>query len=226
MLAHLNQVDKIYSTQASRTVALDKTTLTINERELVLILGPSGSGKSTLLSLLGCLIYPTSGSLHVDGQDVSILNQRSLASLRLRSIGFVFQNFNLFSPLTAEENVLIPLQLLKVGAIEAHKRALEALRLVGMEDKRRSLPKRLSGGEQQRIAIARALVSSPKMILCDEPTASLDKASLEIVMNKLKSLSISGKAVAVVTHDPRLRKYADRVIELKNGSIQTDSIEI
>ena len=217
MIAKLEQVNKIYKVGDNIITALQKTDLEVNEGELLLIIGPSGSGKTTLLSLLGCVIYPTEGTLWVDGKEVNKMNQTQLAKLRLHTIGFVFQNFNLIAPLTAEANVMMPLQLQGVGYREIKKRTAEALAIVGMTDRRRNLPKQLSGGQQQRIAIARALVTNPKLILCDEPTASLDKDSLGVVMQELKHLADEGKSVAVVTHDPRLIQYAHRVIEVNNG---------
>jgi putative ABC transport system ATP-binding protein len=131
----------------------------------------------------------------------------------------VFQNFNLLAPLSAEDNVMMPLQLQGVSAREARRRSKEALEFVGMTDRRRNLPKQLSGGQQQRIAIARALVTNPKLLLCDEPTASLDKDSLSIVMGELRHLADEGKAVCVVTHDPRLKEYAHRIVEVNNGIV-------
>jgi putative ABC transport system ATP-binding protein len=151
--------------------------------------------------------------------------EKELAKLRLHKIGFVFQNFNLLAPLSAEDNILMPLKLQGIKQVDAKKRVEKALELVDMTDRRRNLPKQLSGGQQQRIAIARALVTNPKMILCDEPTASLDKDSLEVVMNELRALAAQGKAVAVVTHDPRLKKYADRIVEVKNGIVSEIPID-
>lgn len=219
MIAELKGVSKEYQTGDQTIVALQPTTLKVNEGELVLIIGPSGSGKTTLLSLLGCVIYPSKGDLYVDGNHVNEMSEKKLANLRLNNIGFVFQNFNLLSPLNALENVKMPLQLQGVSQTEAKSRAEAALKMVDMTDREKSLPKQLSGGQQQRVAIARALVSNPKIILCDEPTASLDKGSLDVVMEELQMLARQGKAVAVVTHDPRLRKYADRVLEVENGIV-------
>jgi putative ABC transport system ATP-binding protein len=217
MIATLNGVGKEYQVADQTIVALKPVDLTINEGELVLIIGPSGSGKTTLLSLIGCVIYPSYGSLTVDGQEVNHLSQKELAHLRLNSIGFVFQSFNLIAPLNALDNVLMPLQLKKIPRALARKKAEAALELVGMLDRKRSLPKQLSGGQQQRVAIARALVTDPKLILCDEPTASLDASSISTVMNELVALARGGKSVCVVTHDPRLIAYADRVIKVDNG---------
>lgn len=217
MIAELRGANKIYETPAGKFTALDKTTLEINEAELLLIIGPSGSGKTTLLSLIGCLIDPTEGELIVAGKDVAKLSAAERADLRLNEIGFVFQQFNLLAPLTAEENVAFPLQMQKVPSGEVGKRVDEALKKVNMTEHRKKFPKQLSGGQQQRIAIARALVTNPKLVLCDEPTASLDKDSVSTVMEELHALAKAGKAVAVVTHDPRLSQYADRAIEVKNG---------
>ncbi len=219
MIARLEQVSKKYKVGDQEIVALQPTTMEIQEGELLLIIGPSGSGKTTLLSLLGCVIYPSEGRLWVDGQEVNKLKDKQLAKLRLNTIGFVFQNFNLLAPLTAEANVMMPLQLQGIGYNEARRKTREALDFVGMTDRRRNLPKQLSGGQQQRIAIARALVTNPKLLLCDEPTASLDKDSLSVVMEELRHLANEGKSVCVVTHDPRLKQYAHRIVEVNNGIV-------
>lgn len=223
MIAELKEVGKEYKTGDQTIVALQPTTLQLSEGELMLIIGPSGSGKTTLLSMLGCVIYPSYGNLWVDGQHINKLSEKALAALRLNTIGFVFQNFNLLAPLTAEENVLMPLQLQGVNKAEARDRTEQALKTVGMIDRRKNLPKQLSGGQQQRIAIARALVTNPKLVLCDEPTASLDKDSLAIVMRELRALADGGKSVAVVTHDPRLKSYAHRIVEVDNGFVKETS---
>ncbi len=220
MIAELKGVGKEYKTGDQTIVALQPTDVKINNGELVLIIGPSGSGKTTLLSLLGCVIYPSYGELYVDGQHINQMNEKKLAALRLKSIGFVFQNFNLLAPVNAFDNVAMPLQLMGLKNKEIKERTEKALEMVGMTDRSKNLPKQLSGGQQQRVAIARALVSNPKIVLCDEPTASLDKGSLSVVMNELKNLARQGKAVAVVTHDPRLKKYADRILEVENGFVK------
>ena len=219
MIAQLQAAGKTYEVGSQVITALQPSTLDINEGELLLIIGPSGSGKTTLLSLLGCVIYPTNGKVYVNGQCVNDLNQRELAALRLNTIGFVFQNFNLIAPLNALENVMVPLQLQGVPRREARMRAEQALEKVGMMDRAKNKPSALSGGQQQRVAIARALVTEPKMLLCDEPTASLDASSMSVVMGELKALAAAGKAVAVVTHDPRLMPYANKVVEVKNGMV-------
>lgn len=227
MIARLNGVGKEYQVGDQTIVALKPVDLEIYEGELVLIIGPSGSGKTTLLSLIGCVIYPSYGELYVNDQLVNDMSQKQLASLRLNTIGFVFQSFNLIAPLNSFDNVLMPLQLKRVPAAEARRKAEDALALVGMLDRRKSLPKQLSGGQQQRVAIARALVTDPKLILCDEPTASLDASSISTVMNELVALAKGGKSVCVVTHDPRLLAYADRVIKVDGGEateIEKDKI--
>ena len=220
MLAELKKAGKEYKVGDQTIVALQPTDFTMREGELTLIIGPSGSGKTTLLSLLGCVIYPSYGDLWVDGQHINALKENQLARLRLETIGFVFQNFNLLMPLSAEENVAMPLKLMNVKSAEIKRRVKEALEVVDMTDRRKNMPRELSGGQQQRIAIARALVSQPKLVLCDEPTASLDKDSLDVVMRELQGLAREGKSVAVVTHDPRLKKYADRAVEVKNGYVE------
>lgn len=219
IIARLDGVSKSYKMGDNIINALNSTSLELRNGELLLIIGPSGSGKTTLLSLLGCVIYPSTGQLYFDGQEINSLNQSELADLRLNKIGFVFQSFNLIAPLTAEENIMLPLKLQGVGHKEAKQRTKAALEMVGMSDRKNNMPKQLSGGQQQRVAIARALVTKPKMMLCDEPTASLDKDSMEVVMKELRNLADNGKCVAVVTHDPRLKVYAHRIIEVNNGYV-------
>jgi putative ABC transport system ATP-binding protein len=215
----------LYQVGEQTITALNKTSLELIEGELLLIIGPSGSGKTTLLSLLGCLINPTEGKLFIDGQDIGKLSANEMAKIRLDTIGFVFQQFNLLAPLTAEANVAFPLKMQKLSGSVITQKTAEALEKVKMSHRRKNLPRTLSGGEQQRIAIARALVTNPKIVLCDEPTASLDKDSLVIVMEELQALARNGKAVAVVTHDPRLTKYADRAVEVNNGVMKVLDIK-
>lgn len=223
IIAELKGASKIYKTGDTTITALEPTDVSIKEGELLLIIGPSGSGKTTLLSLLGCVIYPTVGDIIINGRKANSLNENQLAKLRLNEIGFVFQNFNLIQPLTAEENVILPLKLQGVSAKEATERAHQALAAVGMMDRKGNLPKQLSGGQQQRVAIARALVTEPSLILCDEPTAALDPKSVEIVMAELKQLAQKGKSLAVVTHDMRLRPFADRIIYVDQGFVSNEA---
>jgi putative ABC transport system ATP-binding protein len=222
VVAELIGASKIFKIGSTEIVALDKTDLKMNRGELLLILGPSGSGKTTLLSLFGCVMYPTQGSVCIRGVNTSDLNERQLAHLRRNEIGFVFQNFNLIAPLSAEENIRAPLVLNKLPKDHRRERTERALDLVGLMDRKKSLPKQLSGGEQQRVAIARALVGDPAIILCDEPTAALDAGSMDVILQKLRELSDAGKAVAVVTHDPRLEDYADRIVYMEHGRIVSE----
>lgn len=224
MLAKLEGAGKKYQSGDQTIVALQATDLELNEGELLLIIGPSGSGKTTLLSLIGCVIYPSFGTVKVDDREINGLSQKVLAELRLNTVGFVFQQFNLLAPLTAEENIAVPLKLQGKSRQEIREKVENALELVGMTDRRKNLPKQLSGGQQQRVAIARALVTDPMIILCDEPTGSLDKESFSVVMEELKMLSEQGKSVAVVTHDPRLASYATRAVEVKNGAVSPQDL--
>jgi len=215
--ASVKEASKEYKTGDTVITALQPTTFDFMKKELTLIIGPSGSGKTTLLSLLGCVIFPTTGEVYIDNLLVNNLSDNELAGVRLKNIGFVFQNFNLLAPLNVLENVMHPLRLSGVNKKDAKLKAEEALKKVNMEDRLKSLPKNLSGGQQQRVAIARALVTEPSIMLCDEPTASLDIRSVGIVMEELKMLSDSGKSVIVVTHDLRLKPFADRIIYVNNG---------
>jgi putative ABC transport system ATP-binding protein len=165
------------------------------------------------------VIYPSFGEVWIDGIKVNELSEKKLAEIRLEKIGFVFQKFNLIAPLTALENVMMPLILQGTGEKEAKKKASYALEKVGMGDRMKNLSNDLSGGQQQRVAIARALVINPEIMLCDEPTASLDIESVAIVMEELKQLAKQGKAVVVVTHDTRLEPFADRIVYVLNGAI-------
>jgi len=220
IVASLKNAKKEYKTGDTVITALAPTTIDIYSCELTLIMGPSGSGKTTLLSILGLVVYPTTGDIFIEGTNIKNNSEKELATIRLHKIGFVFQQFNLIQPLTSLENVMQPLTLLNVDkhsmTLEKAKRSLENVK---MADKMHVLPKRLSGGQKQRVAIARALVTNPPILLCDEPTASLDAKSASFVMDELKELAHKGKAVVVVTHDLRLKKYADRIIYVEDGII-------
>ena len=223
-IAQVINASKEFKSGDSVITALKPSSMDLFTGKLTLIIGPSGSGKTTLLSLLGCVIYPTSGEVIIDGIRTSELNARKMAALRLNKIGFVFQQFNLLAPLNAEQNVMLPLKLMGISDPEARRRSREALEKVNMMHRAKSLPKMLSGGEQQRVAIARALVTDPPIMLCDEPTASLDNNSAHIVMEELKNLALGGKALAVVTHDMRLKPYADEIVYVSGGEVSTTEI--
>lgn len=219
-IARLEGAGKVYKSGDVEVVALQPTDFKVSKGELVLIIGPSGSGKTTLLSLLGCVIYPSKGKVWINGTYTTQLSDTEMASVRLNNMGFVFQSFNLIAPLNVEENVMLPLSLQGLSRKEAKAKTMRAVELLDMTHRLKALPKMLSGGEQQRVAIARALVGDPPMLLCDEPTASLDVKSAGVVMHKLQELSANDKGVVVVTHDQRLVPYATRVVEVQNGAVQ------
>ena len=225
IVARLLNAGKEYKMGDTLITALKPSSVELRSGELTLIIGPSGSGKTTLLSLFGCVIYPSFGEVMINDVNVTELAEKDLAKIRLQKIGFVFQKFNLIAPLTALENVMMPLQLQGIPSIEAKKRATDALVKVGMGDRLKNLSNDLSGGQQQRVAIARALVTNPEIMLCDEPTASLDIKSVAVVMDELKTLAKQGKAVAVVTHDTRLRPFADRIVYVLDGGVTDTPIE-
>jgi len=221
-LLDLDAVTKTYHLGDVPVQVLHGVSLRIEPGESVAIMGASGSGKSTLMNILGCLDRPSSGHYLLDGRDVSRLNRGDLAEVRNRTIGFVFQNFNLLSRTSALENVELPLIYAGVGTRERARRAKTALERVGLADRLDHHPSQLSGGQQQRVAIARALVTSPKLILADEPTGNLDsRTSLEI-MALFQQLGDSGITVVLVTHESDIATYARRVIVLKDGLVQSD----
>ncbi|MFW5708321.1 MAG: ABC transporter ATP-binding protein, partial [Bacteroidota bacterium] len=198
-IARIKKVVKKYPSGDTEITALQETSLDIREGELVLIIGPSGSGKTTLLLILGGIVMPTSGEVEVKGENITGMSDNERTNMRLQSFGFVFQNINLIKPLKIIENVSLPARLLTKDSRESEKRAAKLIESVGLESKTNAFPEELSGGEQQRIAIARALVTDPHILLCDEPTASLDSDSLKTVMNELRKSADKGKAVLVVS---------------------------
>lgn len=217
--ARLSDAGKTYVSGDSTVIALQPTNVEFRKNELTLIVGPSGSGKTTLLSLLGCVIYPTTGNVWLEDICVNNLPENKLAEIRLRKIGFVFQGFNLLAPLNGLENVMQPLLMQGFSHKEAKNQAQDMLNEFGLTDRMKNLPRDLSGGQQQRIAIARALITNPGLILCDEPTAALDHKSTDQVMDNLCVLKQKDCAVIIVTHDTRLTKYADRTIYVTDGTI-------
>lgn len=219
IVASLIDAKKTYTIGDTTIVALDSTTLDIRKKELMLIMGPSGSGKTTLLSLIGCVIYPNDGKVYIQKNDITAYSEKQLANIRLNHISFIFQHFNLINPLNALENVMQPLLLRGENKADARRKAVSALAKVNMGDRQKNLPKKLSGGQKQRVAIARALVTDTEIILCDEPTASLDAKSAALVMDDLKEFANNGKAVVVVTHDLRLRSFADRIVYVEEGVV-------
>jgi putative ABC transport system ATP-binding protein len=196
--------------------ALQNICLTVKEGEWLAITGPSGSGKTTMMNIIGCMDRPSSGSVVLDGQDISGLSLRALTRIRREGIGLIFQQFHLISYLTALENVMVA-QYYHSMIDEAE--AMQALERVGLKDRAKHLPRQLSGGEQQRVCIARALINYPKLILADEPTGNLDEANESIVLDLLRRLHSEGSTIIVVTHSPEVAEYAERTIVLEHGRI-------
>ncbi|MGY2908247.1 ABC transporter ATP-binding protein [Bradyrhizobium sp. URHC0002] len=205
---------------AARVAALKGVSLALNGGELTLLMGPSGSGKTTLLSILGCMLSPTEGTVHVCQHSTAGLDPEELARLRREHVGFVFQSFHLFPTLSATDNVRLALDVRGEPRRAAKVRSREALAKVGLAHKIKAYPRDLSGGEQQRVAIARAIVGNPSIILADEPTAALDGENGQAVMKLLAEIARErGHAVLIVTHDPRLLPFADRVVHIEDGRI-------
>jgi putative ABC transport system ATP-binding protein len=197
--------------------ALDGVSITIDEGEMVAIRGPSGSGKSTLMNILGCLDRPTSGTYVLAGQDVSRMSGNALAAVRNKSIGFVFQTFNLLPRMNALENVELP--LLYGGASNAKKKALEPLKIVGLGDRAHHKPNQLSGGQRQRVSVARAIVTDPSIVLADEPTGALDTRTGEEILDLFTQLNKQGRTIIVVTHDLKVAGYCQREFYMRDGKI-------
>jgi putative ABC transport system ATP-binding protein len=219
MRLELRQVSKVYGSGAAEVHALREVDLTVRTGELVAVMGPSGSGKSTLLTIAGTLEEPTSGEVLIADRDVTAMSRNVRAALRRRSIGYVFQDFNLIPGLSAAENVALPLELDGVKAKAARAAALEALARLGLDERADHFPDELSGGESQRVAIARAVVGDRHLLLADEPTGALDSSNGEAVMRLLRSACRDGIAGVVVTHDAQLASWADRVVFLRDGRV-------
>jgi len=222
----LNAASRSYGDGSVRVVALDALDITIRRGELVAVFGPSGSGKTTLLQLLGALDRPSGGSVQFEGQPLERLGDSALAELRLRGIGFIFQQFNLIPTLNAVENVEAALAPLEMSRLERREAAAMHLEAVGLAARTSHLPNQLSGGEQQRVAVARALARSPRVVLADEPTGNLDSANGEMVMELLARLHRELEITLVlVTHDEWIAERADRILRLADGRLVNDSTE-
>jgi len=214
-------VSKIYGKGGNAVAAVDSVSLSLDRREVLMIMGPSGSGKTTLLSMMGCILRPTSGEVRIDGREVSNLDERALPDIRRKYIGFVFQSFNLFPSLTAQENVELVLRLKHTDRTRFKDQSLALLDQVGLAKRARQYPADLSGGEKQRTALARALAGDPPIILADEPTANLDSQTGREVLLLLRRLAEkSDKAVAIVSHDPKAESVVHRVAVLEDGRLR------
>lgn len=215
----VHNLTKTYKMGKENVVALKDINLSIKEGEFVAIVGPSGSGKSTLMNIIGGIDTPLTGSIIIDGEDISKFKEKKLSEFRNKKIGFIFQSFNLDASLTALENVMLPLMF---GSVELKKRKIMAqdmLNKVGLQDRLKHKPTELSGGQKQRVSIARALINTPKIILADEPTGNLDSKTGASIMELLKSLNANGYTIVLITHNMEEAKNANRIIEIRDGEI-------
>lgn len=221
-LIEIKDIYKIYNPGENEVRALDGVTLSIDRGEFVAIVGHSGSGKSTLMNMLGLLDIPTSGEYYLDGEKTAHMTDDELSEIRNKQIGFIFQGFNLISSLTAQENVELPLAYRGMAKAKRHELSEDALKRVGLENRKTHLPKQMSGGQQQRVAIARAVAAKPPIILADEPTGNLDSKSGEDVMRILHELHKEGRTVILITHDNEIAASAKRVIRIQDGQVVED----
>ncbi len=225
MIIETIDVKKIYGMGDIQVHALNGLTIKITQGEFVSIMGPSGSGKSTLMNILGCLDRPTEGRYILDGEDVSELSRESLAHVRNRKLGFIFQAYNLLPRMNALENVMLPLMYAQKNNTtdkERQDKAEELMGLVGLQDRMHHLPKELSGGQQQRVAIARSIINDPVMILADEPTGNLDTKSSREIMSVLHKMHESGRTIVMVTHEPGIANETERIIHVRDGKLDAD----
>ncbi|MHB1418643.1 MAG: ABC transporter ATP-binding protein [Bacillota bacterium] len=218
-ILNMQDVVKSYYLGGEEQIVLNKVNLIINEGEFVSILGPSGSGKTTLMNIIGCLDVPTSGKYILSGNDVEDLDEKELAKIRNKEIGFVFQSFQLLSRLTALENVELPLVYTGVSASERKKRASEMLERIGLKDRMRYYPNQLSGGQQQRVAIARSVVTKPTILLADEPTGALDQKTGTQIISLFEELNAEGRTIVIITHDINIAKHTKRIVKIIDGML-------
>ncbi|HOT93097.1 MAG TPA: ABC transporter ATP-binding protein [Anaerolineae bacterium] len=222
MIVEARELVKIYPMGKVEVQALRGVTLGIEAGAFISVMGPSGSGKSTLLNILGCMDRPTAGMVLLDGVDLGKVKPRQLPRIRREKVGFVFQQYQLLSHLTALENVMLPLRYADTGYRAARKRALDALEQVGLADRAHHRPTELSGGQQQRVAIARALINHPAIVLADEPTGNLDSKSGDEILHLMRQLNEAGQTFIIVTHDPRVAERTDRTIYLRDGAVESE----
>jgi putative ABC transport system ATP-binding protein len=222
-LIELTEVRKTYRSGSLEVAALRGITLAIDDGEFVAIMGPSGSGKSTLMHIIGCLDVPSAGRYRLAGEDVSAMSENQLADVRNRRIGFVFQQFNVLASMSAWRNVELPLTYSGASRAERRERAMAALGQVGLGDRIRHRPGELSGGEQQRVAVARALVTEPALLLADEPTGNLDSGSTAEILNLLDELHGSGRTIVLITHEADVARRSKRAVRLLDGLVSGDT---
>jgi putative ABC transport system ATP-binding protein len=224
-ILRLEDVGKTYRSGSLEVAAVRGVTLTVQEGEFVSVMGPSGSGKSTLMHIIGCLDTPTTGSYHLAGEDVSTMRESALADVRNRRIGFVFQQFNLLSTMSAWRNVELPLVYAGLPRAERKRRAIDALTRVGLADRVDHRPGELSGGQQQRVSVARALVTDPQLILADEPTGNLDSAATADVLDLFDELQAQGRTIVLITHEHDVSARAQREVQMRDGRLlETDRV--
>lgn len=218
----MNRIQKAYYMEEEKQMVLNNIDLTINKGDFVAILGPSGSGKTTLMNIIGCLDLPSSGDYILSNQKVDELDEKNLAAIRNKEIGFVFQQFQLLPRLNALQNVELPLVYAGVGEKERRKRAKEILVRVGLEDKLQNRPNQLSGGQQQRVAIARAMVTEPTILLADEPTGALDQKTGQQIMTLFHEINQEGKTIIMITHDKEIANNAKRIVHILDGQLREE----
>jgi putative ABC transport system ATP-binding protein len=223
-IIELKNLLKHYVMGAVTVKALRGVDLAFEKNEFVTIMGPSGSGKSTLLNILGCLDRPTSGSYHLDGEDVSTMTDDELSDVRSRKIGFIFQSYNLITQLSVIENIEVPLFYQGWSEHDSREKAVELAELVGLGDRTDHKPFELSGGQQQRVAVARSLANDPVMILADEPTGNLDSATGKEILNLLRDLHEQGKTIIMVTHDQSVASITQKIVNMKDGRVDNHSL--
>lgn len=220
------KVTKTYQIGGQPYNALRGVDLEISQGEFVSIMGPSGSGKSTMLHILGCLDLPTTGKYYLDGRDVSTFNDNRLSEIRNEMIGFIFQSFNLLPKITVLDNVMLPFTYSKVPRSQWKDRAIEALKMVALESKLENKPNQLSGGQVQRVAIARSFVMNPKLILADEPTGNLDTKTSYQIMEFIQQVHDKGGTIVLITHESDIAKFASRTVMIKDGLIENQNFEL
>lgn len=219
MVAKFENINKTFCTSAGTFNWNEGTGINLNKGEILLITGKSGYSKNTLLTLMGCLINPNEGIIEINGKNINLSCYQEMALIKSQTIGFVFHQHSLLDSINTEENVAFPLKIEKLKSDEIRQRTTEALKIVEMYEHRKKMPKQLSKLEKQQILLARALVINPKIIVCDKPTAFLDRQSGMFIMKKLKEQAKQGKAIVILNHDYRFNEYADRAVEVKNGIV-------